>query len=131
MPSQASSPSHICIIMDGNGRWAKKRLMPRSFGHRKGVDTTRRCVEFFASAGVKNLTLFAFSSENWNRPEEEVSNLMELFMGSLKRYTDELHEQGLRIRFIGNRDQFTEKLRQQIDQTEVKTADNKGMTLTG
>jgi undecaprenyl diphosphate synthase len=129
MPSQASSPSHICIIMDGNGRWAKKRLMPRSFGHRKGVDTTRRCVEFFASAGVDNLTLFAFSSENWNRPEEEVSNLMELFMGSLKRYTDELHEQGLRIRFIGNRDQFAEKLRQQIKQTEVKTADNKGMTL--
>lgn len=129
MPSQATSPSHICIIMDGNGRWAKKRLMPRSFGHRKGVDTTRRCVEFFATAGVDNLTLFAFSSENWNRPEEEVSNLMELFMGSLKRYTDELHEQGLRIRFIGNRDQFAEKLRQQIEQTEVKTADNKGMTL--
>ncbi len=129
MPSQASSPSHVCIIMDGNGRWAKKRLMPRSFGHRKGVDTTRRCVEFFASAGADNLTLFAFSSENWNRPEEEVSNLMELFMGSLKRYTDELHEKGLRIRFIGNRDQFAEKLRQQIKQTEVKTSDNRGMTL--
>ena len=129
MPSQASSPSHVCIIMDGNGRWAKKRLMPRSFGHRKGVDTTRRCVEFFASAGADNLTLFAFSSENWNRPEEEVSNLMELFMGSLKRYTDELHEKGVRIRFIGNRDQFAEKLLQQIKQTELKTADNRGMTL--
>ncbi len=129
MPSQASSPSHVCIIMDGNGRWAKKRLMPRSFGHRKGVDTTRRCVEFFASAGVDHVTLFAFSSENWNRPEEEVSNLMELFVGSLKRYTDELHEKGLRIRFIGNRDQFAEKLLQQIKQTELKTADNRGMTL--
>ena len=127
--SQASSPSHICIIMDGNGRWAKKRLMPRSFGHRKGVEATRRCVEFFATVGVKYLTLFAFSSENWNRPEDEVSNLMELFMRSLQRYTDELHDQGLRIRFIGNRDQFSDKLRQQIERSEVKTENNMGMTV--
>lgn len=127
--SQASSPSHICIIMDGNGRWAKKRLMPRSFGHRKGVEATRRCVEFFATAGVEHLTLFAFSSENWNRPEDEVSHLMELFMRSLQRYTDELHEQGLRIRFIGNRAQFSAKLRLQIEQSEVKTENNRGMTL--
>ena len=127
--SQPSSPSHICIIMDGNGRWARKRLMPRSFGHRKGVEVTRRCVEFFATAGVKYLTLFAFSSENWNRPEDEVSNLMELFMRSLQRYTDELHDQGLRIRFIGNRDQFSDKLRQQIERSEVKTENNRGMTI--
>jgi undecaprenyl diphosphate synthase len=127
--SQASSLSHICIIMDGNGRWARKRLMPRSFGHRKGVEATRRCVEFFATAGVKYLTLFAFSSENWNRPEDEVSNLMELFMRSLQRYTDELHDQGLRIRFIGNRDQFSDKLRQQIERSEVKTENNMGMTV--
>jgi undecaprenyl diphosphate synthase len=127
--AQAPNPRHICIIMDGNGRWAKKRLMPRSFGHRQGVDATRRCVEFFASAGVKYLTLFAFSSENWNRPEEEVSNLMELFMRSLQRYTDELHEKGLRIRFIGNRDRFADKLREQIEQTELKMVDNRGMTL--
>ena len=127
--SQASSPGHICIIMDGNGRWAKKRLMPRSFGHRKGVEVTRRCVEFFATAGIKHLTLFAFSSENWNRPEDEVNNLMELFMRSLERYTDELHDQGLRIRFIGNRDQFSAKLRQQIERSEVKTESNRGMSL--
>jgi len=127
--SQASNPGHICIVMDGNGRWAKKRLMPRSFGHRKGVEVTRRCVEFFATAGVKHLTLFAFSSENWNRPEDEVSNLMELFMRSLERYTDELHDQGLRIRFIGNRDQFSAKLRQQIERSEVKTKSNRGMSL--
>ena len=127
--SQASSPSHICIIMDGNGRWAKKRMMPRSFGHRKGVEVTRRCVEFFATAGVKHLTLFAFSSENWSRPEDEVSNLMELFMRSLQRYTDELHDQGLRIRFIGNRAQFSAKLRQQIERSELKTESNTGMTL--
>ena len=89
--------------MDGNGRWAKKRLMPRSFGHRKGVETTRRVVEFFAHAGVQYLTLFAFSSENWNRPDEEVSGLMELFVNSLERYTDELHAADIRICFIGER----------------------------
>jgi len=126
---QASNPSHVCIIMDGNGRWAKKRMMPRSYGHRKGVETTRRCVEFFAAAGVDHLTLFAFSSENWNRPDDEVSNLMKLFMQSLQRYTDELHEQGLRIRFIGNRSAFARKLQQQIEQTETKTDANTGMTL--
>ena len=103
--------------------------MPRSYGHRKGVETTRRCVEFFARAGVGHLTLFAFSSENWNRPEDEVSSLMELFMQSLQRYTDELHEKGLRIRFIGEREDFSEKLQRQIEQTEVKTGKNPGMTL--
>ena len=103
--------------------------MPRNFGHRQGVEATRRCVEFYAGAGVDYLTLFAFSSENWKRPEEEVSNLMELFMRSLQRYTDELHEKGLRIRFIGNRDRFADKLRQQIEQTEFKTSENQGMTL--
>ena len=127
--SKVSNPGHICIIMDGNGRWAKKRLMPLSFGHRQGVEATRRCVEFFASARVDYLTLFAFSSENWKRPEEEVSHLMELFVRSLQRYTDELHEKGLRIRFIGNRDRFADKLRLQIEETELKTADNQGMTL--
>ena len=115
--------------MDGNGRWAKNRLMPRSFGHKKGVETTRHCVEFFARAGVKHLTLFAFSSENWNRPEDEVSSLMDLFMQSLKRYTDELHEKNLRIRFIGDRRGFAEKLQRQIEQTELRTAQNEGMTL--
>jgi undecaprenyl diphosphate synthase len=115
--------------MDGNGRWAKKRLMPRNFGHRKGVDTTRRMVEFFARNGIAHLTLFAFSSENWNRPEEEVNSLMELFMQSLQRYTDELHEKGIRIRFIGNRKLFSDKLQQQINQTETKTLDNSRMTL--
>jgi undecaprenyl diphosphate synthase len=115
--------------MDGNGRWARSKLMPRSFGHRKGVEATRRCVEFFASAGVGHLTLFAFSSENWKRPEDEVSNLMKLFMQSLQRYTEELHEQGLRIRFIGDRAGFSETLRRQIEQSEALTAANDGMTL--
>jgi undecaprenyl diphosphate synthase len=115
--------------MDGNGRWAKKRLMPRSFGHRKGVETTRRMVEIFARAGIKHLTLFAFSSENWNRPDEEVNSLMELFMQSLQKYTGELHEKGIRIRFIGNRNLFSDSLQQQIDETETKTFNNSTMTL--
>ena len=126
---QATLPSHVCIIMDGNGRWAKKRLMPRSFGHRKGVETTRRMVEFFAHAGIKHLTLFAFSSENWNRPDEEVNSLMQLFMQSLQKYTDEMHEQGIRIRFIGNRNVFSDSLQQQIDATEIKTFNNNTMTV--
>ena len=126
---QASIPCHVCIIMDGNGRWAKKRLMPRSFGHRKGVETTRRMVEIFARAGIKHLTLFAFSSENWNRPDEEVNSLMELFMQSLQKYTGELHEKGIRIRFIGNRNLFSDSLQQQIDETETKTFNNSTMTL--
>jgi len=103
--------------------------MPRSYGHRKGVETTRRCVEFFARAGIEHLTLFAFSSENWNRPDDEVSQLMELFMQSLQRYTDELHEKGLRIRFIGDRSQFSKKLQRRIERTEIKTAANTGMVL--
>ena len=127
--SQASIPDHVCIIMDGNGRWAKKRMMPRSFGHRQGVETTRRVVEFFAGAGVRHLTLFAFSSENWNRPEEEVHELMDLFMQSLQKYTAELHEKGIRIRFIGNRAAFSAELQQQITETETTTRENNVMTL--
>jgi len=127
--AQVSIPSHVCIIMDGNGRWAKKRLMPRSFGHRKGVETTRRIVELCAYAGIKHLTLFAFSSENWNRPDEEVNSLMELFMQALQKYTGELHEKGIRIRFIGNSALFSDSLQQQIDATERKTFNNSTMTL--
>ena len=127
--AQVSIPSHVCIIMDGNGRWAKKRLMPRSFGHRKGVETTRLIVELCAHAGIKHLTLFAFSSENWNRPDEEVNSLMELFMQALQKYTGELHEKGIRIRFIGNSALFSDSLQQQIDATERKTFNNSTMTL--
>jgi undecaprenyl diphosphate synthase len=126
---QASTPEHVCIIMDGNGRWAKKRLMPRSYGHRQGVEATRRAVGFFSASGVRHLTLFAFSSENWKRPAEEVDSLMQLFMQSLEKYTDELHQQGIRIRFIGDRGLFSADLRDGIDATERKTAANDGMTL--
>ncbi len=122
-------PVHVCIIMDGNGRWAKKRLMPRKFGHRKGVETTRRMVECCAQAGIQYLSLFAFSSENWNRPDEEVNNLMELFVQSLQKYTGELHEKGIRIRFIGNSEPFSKSLQRQLKETETKTFNNTTMTL--
>ncbi len=124
-----SIPAHICIIMDGNGRWATKRLMPRSYGHKKGVETTRSAVEYFAKAGVKHLTLFAFSSENWNRPVDEVNTLMELFLTSLKKNTDELNDKGIRIRFIGDRSAFSQKLRDQISSTESQTQNNQTLNL--
>jgi undecaprenyl diphosphate synthase len=124
-----SLPQHVCIIMDGNGRWAKKRLMPRTFGHRKGVEITRRAIEFFARAGVRYLTLFAFSSENWNRPEDEVSILMELFVQSLKENSAELNDKNIRIRFIGNRDAFPRALQNQIAETEALTEDKQLMIL--
>jgi undecaprenyl diphosphate synthase len=127
--TESSIPAHICIIMDGNGRWAKKRLMPRTYGHKKGVETTRLAVEFFARSGVKHLTLFAFSSENWNRPVEEVNTLMELFLTSLQKNTPELDEKGIRIRFIGDRSAFSEKLQQQIASTEQLTQNNQILNL--
>jgi len=122
-------PRHVAIIMDGNGRWAQQRHMPRTYGHKKGVETTRKAISFFARAGVEQLTLFAFSSENWNRPQDEVSTLMSLFVSSLKKNTDELHANGIRIRFIGDRSAFADKLNQQITESEHKTRDNTTMTL--
>jgi undecaprenyl diphosphate synthase len=122
-------PEHVCIIMDGNGRWAKKRLMPRTFGHRKGVTVTRDSIEFFARAGVRHLTLFAFSSENWNRPKEEVSTLMELFFRSLKDNSAELNSKNIRIRFIGEREAFSQILQNQIADTEALTLNNNVMVL--
>ena len=122
-------PQHVAIIMDGNGRWAQKRLMPRTYGHKKGVEATRRAIAFFARAGVAHLTLFAFSSENWNRPRDEVSTLMSLFISSLKKNTEELHQAGIRIRFIGDRSAFSDKLVAQIEASEAQTIENQKMTL--
>jgi len=124
-----ATPKHIAIIMDGNGRWAKKRLMPRTYGHKKGVDATRRSIAYFARAGVKHLTLFAFSSENWSRPEEEVSTLMSLFVSSLQKNTAELDSKGIRIRFIGDRSVFNSQLVDQIESSELQTQNNQVMTL--
>lgn len=122
-------PQHIAIIMDGNGRWAKKRFMPRMAGHRYGVEAVKRIVKHCAKRQVKVLSLFAFSSENWRRPQQEVSHLMELFMTGLEREVSALHENNVRLRFIGDRTRFSEKLRNKIDEVENLTANNTGMTL--
>ncbi len=115
--------------MDGNGRWASARGKPRHAGHRAGVKSVRATVEIAAERGVEYLTLFAFSSENWSRPQEEVSNLMSLFLEALRREVDELHHNGVRLRFIGARAQLKPRLVKMIAAAEAKTAANTGLTL--
>ncbi len=122
-------PEHIAIIMDGNGRWARARRLPRTAGHKKGVDTTSRIVQLCGERGIKALTLFAFSSENWRRPQEEVSTLMELFMLALKREVTRLHKNNVRLRFIGDRSAFSQKLQDSIQASETLTAHNTGLQL--
>ena len=122
-------PGHIAIIMDGNGRWARAHGQPRHAGHRAGVKTTRNVVEAVAERGIKTLTLFAFSSENWNRPSEEVSSLMSLFIEVLKREVDSLDKNGIRIRFIGAREQLSKRLQKMLLAAEEKTAANDRMDL--
>lgn len=122
-------PKHIAIIMDGNGRWAKANGKARHAGHRAGVKSTRAVVEAAAQRGVEALTLFAFSSENWNRPYEEVSNLMSLFLEVLQREVDSLHKNGIQVRFIGARQELSERLQRKLKNAEDKTANNTGMKL--
>ncbi|MBT5229911.1 MAG: isoprenyl transferase [Methylococcales bacterium] len=130
-PSEESTaiPSHVAIIMDGNGRWAKKKHMPRFLGHKAGVDTVRRCVEFCVKNNIKVLTLFAFSSENWRRPEKEVSLLMGLFISSLKKQIRLLHNQNIRLRIIGDKSQLPQKLQDEILRGETLTQSNTVMDL--
>ncbi len=123
-------PRHVAIIMDGNGRWAKKRLMPRIAGHRAGVDSVRSIVQRCGEVGVGALTLFAFSSENWRRPESEVGLLMDLFMVALQRETKKLNQSNVRLQVIGDRDRFSEKLQQEIANAEALTASNTGLVLS-
>jgi undecaprenyl diphosphate synthase len=115
--------------MDGNGRWAEKRFMPRAIGHKAGVKAVRKIVEYCASHEIEVLTLFAFSSENWRRPEAEVSLLMELFMVALQREIDKLHRNNICLRFIGDRTAFSEKLQQKMSEGETKTQGNTALTL--
>lgn len=122
-------PRHVAIIMDGNGRWAKKRLMPRFVGHKAGVEAVRNIVKACVERKVEVLTLFAFSSENWRRPKEEVSLLMQLFMTALEREVKRLHKNGIRIRVIGDLSAFPEKLQQQIHSSHELTKDNTNMQL--
>jgi undecaprenyl diphosphate synthase len=124
-----NTPQHIAIIMDGNGRWAKKRLMPRIAGHKAGMEAARKIVRHCAKKNVKVLSLFAFSSENWRRPVEEVGYLMELLLISLDREVKILHENQVQLRFIGDRSKFSDKLRKKIDEVEQLTAQNAGMVL--
>lgn len=126
----ARIPQHVAIIMDGNGRWAKKRLLPRAAGHRAGVGSVRKTVEACLQKGIGALTLFAFSSENWRRPQEEVSLLMELFLATLERETLKLHENGVRLRIIGDRDGFSRELRDKIAGCEAITAANTRLVLS-
>jgi len=122
-------PRHVAVIMDGNGRWARARSQPRHFGHRAGVKAVRRTVERAAACGVSCLTLFAFSSENWRRPADEVGRLMGLFIEALQREVDELHRNRVRLTFIGAREQLSARLRQGIEAAERQTAGNDGLRL--
>jgi undecaprenyl diphosphate synthase len=125
----ARVPRHIAIVMDGNGRWAKQRRRPRSFGHRAGQKTVRSSIEFCLKNGVEALTLFAFSSENWQRPPAEVSALMELFLKALDREVAELHGNGVRIRFIGELSAFAKPLRERMLAAMQKTSANEKLAL--
>jgi undecaprenyl diphosphate synthase len=122
-------PRHIAIVMDGNGRWAKQRHRPRSFGHRAGQKAVRATIEFCLQRGISALTLFAFSSENWQRPQSEVGALMELFLKALDREVDELHGYGVRIRFIGDLSAFAPALRERMQAAMAKTFANAKLAL--
>ena len=128
-PTGMDVPHHVAIIMDGNGRWAKARSQARHAGHRAGVKSVRETVESAAKRGVKYLTLFAFSSENWQRPQAEVSRLMSLFLEALQREVDDLHRNNVRLRFVGARAQLKPKLQRKIEAAEQQTSQNNGLTL--
>lgn len=127
--SERKLPRHIAIIMDGNGRWAKHRFMPRVMGHRAGVEAARQTVQACIKHKIEVLTLFAFSSENWRRPLQEVNFLMDLFLNGLDKEITLLHKNNVHVRFIGERSQFNIKLFNKMQQAEVLTANNSGLKL--
>ncbi len=124
-----SIPHHVAIIMDGNGRWAQKRHLPRFAGHKAGVETVREIVKACGEKGIKVLTLFAFSSENWRRPKKEVGLLMELFLTALEHEVRKLHKNGVRLRIIGDTTAFPDKIQNRIREAEALTADNEALVL--
>jgi undecaprenyl diphosphate synthase len=130
VPEVGRVPRHVAIIMDGNGRWAKKRLLPRVAGHVKGVETVREVVRASIEAGIEYLTLFAFSSENWRRPADEVGLLMQLFMNALRQEVDKLQRNGVRLRVIGDRSRFDAALQAMIASAEAATAANDRLHLS-
>jgi undecaprenyl diphosphate synthase len=130
IPAAGSVPRHVAIIMDGNGRWAKQRLLPRVAGHRKGVETVRAVIRSSIERGIEYLTLFAFSSENWRRPADEVKVLMELFLRALDQEVAKLHQNGIRFRVVGDVSRFDAAIRERIAAAEELTAGNTRLTLT-
>ncbi|MCP5302586.1 MAG: di-trans,poly-cis-decaprenylcistransferase [Pseudomonadales bacterium] len=128
-PPSVRPPRHVAIIMDGNNRWAKKRGLPRGAGHKAGVESVRRVLEACAEQGVEVLTLFAFSSENWRRPQAEVSTLMSLLLNALKREVKRLNKNNIRLRVIGNRDRFSETIQKHMAEAEKLTANNNQFTV--
>jgi undecaprenyl diphosphate synthase len=130
IPEAAKVPRHIAIIMDGNGRWAKKRLLPRIAGHAQGVERVRDMVQACIERGVAYLTLFAFSSENWRRPQDEVKRLMELFVMALEREVEKMHQNGVCLKVVGELSRFDSRLQELIVQGEATTNDNARLTLT-
>jgi undecaprenyl diphosphate synthase len=130
VPQVSVVPRHVAIIMDGNGRWATKRFLPRVAGHVKGVDAVRSIVEACSARGIEYLTLFAFSSENWRRPADEVSLLMRLFMTALEREVGKMHANNIRLRVVGDLSRFDAKLQNMVARAEAQTANNTRLTLT-
>lgn len=130
IPDAPDTPRHVAIIMDGNGRWAKRMRLPRFAGHQRGVEAVRATIKACVDRGVAYLTLFAFSSENWRRPAEEVALLMELFTGALTREVAKLHRNGVRLRVVGDLSRFDGRIRSLISDAEKLTAENVRLTLT-
>lgn len=129
MSAAVTVPHHIAIVMDGNGRWASKRFLPRIAGHKQGVESLKRCVKACAARGVGVLTVFAFSSENWNRPKEEVSGLMDLLALAIAREVPELKRDGVRLYFVGDRAGLSEKVKAGLAQAQAATATNTKLVL--
>ena len=130
IPERTNIPRHVCVIMDGNGRWAKKRLLPRVMGHKRGLTALENLAARCAELGVEYLTVFAFSTENWRRPEDEVSFLMKLFLQALGGKVAKMHQNNLRLKVIGNRSRFPAAIVEGIEAAERLTANNTGLTLT-
>jgi undecaprenyl diphosphate synthase len=130
VPGHGDMPRHVAIIMDGNGRWAKRQLLPRIAGHRRGVESVRDAVSGCIERGIGYLTLFAFSSENWRRPIEEVTLLMQLFQAALSNEVEKLHKNGVRLKVVGDTQRFGPKIRALVEQAEQLTAANPRLTLT-
>lgn len=129
MEHAGAGPHHVAIVMDGNGRWASRRFLPRIAGHKQGVDTLKRIVRACAQRQIAVLTVFAFSSENWSRPEEEVSGLMDLLAGALAREVSQLKQDGVRLRFVGDRSGLAERVQAGLARAELDTAENSLLTL--